>query len=161
LETDHFLYLFEAVTVGSAAGVLFSRNLFNSVLLFLTAMLGVACIFATIGANFIFIAQIAIYGGGISVLMLFTIMMAGNSSDAGKRIWNLKAAILPAILLNILLVKIFNAPLKPFLPAATSVQEIGHQLADNYIFVFEYSTILLLVALIGSMLISTQKNKAS
>jgi NADH:ubiquinone oxidoreductase subunit 6 (subunit J) len=39
--------------------------------------------------------------------------------------------------------------------------EIGEQLSGNYIFVFEYSTILLLVALVGSMIIATQKNNGS
>lgn len=161
METDLFLYLCEAVTISAAAGLLFSRNLFNSVLLFLAASLGVAGVFAALGGTFVFIAQIAIYGGGISVLMLFTVMMTRNTTAPESIDLNPKTLILPAILLALMVIKINRQAFSEGTRTEVTAYEIGEQLSGNYIFVFEYSTILLLVALVGSMIVATQKNNAS
>ena len=151
------IYLCEAVTISAAGGLLFSRNLFNSVLLFLTAMLGIAGIFAGLGGTFVFIAQIAIYGGGISVLMLFTVMMTRSSNETESNEVNLKTLILPALLLALMVIKIKQQKFSLSTTVEVSTQDIGQQLAGPYLFVFEYSTILLLVALVGSMIVATQK----
>ena len=161
METDLFLYLCEAVTISAAAGLLFSRNLFNSVLLFLVASLGIAGVFAGLGGTFVFIAQVAIYGGGISVLMLFTVMMTRNTAASESIDLNLKTLILPSILLALMVIKINRQTFTEGIKTEVTAYEIGQQLSGNYIFVFEYSTILLLVALVGAMIIATQKNNAS
>ena len=150
------IYLCEAVTISAAGGLLFSRNLFNTVLLFLTAMLGIAGIFAGLGGTFVLIAQIAIYGGGISVLMLFTVMMTRNNETEGYEV-NFKTLILPALLLALMVIKIKHQKFALYTTGEVSTQDIGQQLAGSYLFVFEYSTILLLVALVGSMIVATQK----
>ena len=67
-------------------------------------MLGIAGIFAGLGGTFVFIAQIAIYGGGISVLMLFTVMMTRNNETEGYEV-NFKTLILPALLLALMVIK--------------------------------------------------------
>ena len=70
-----FFYLFAAVTVASAAMVIFSRNPVHSVLFLILAFVNAAGLFVLIGAEFIALILIIVYVGAVAVLFLFVVMM--------------------------------------------------------------------------------------
>ena len=70
-----FFYLFAAVTVASAAMVIFSRNPVHSVLFLILAFVNAAGLFVLIGAEFLALILIIVYVGAVAVLFLFVVMM--------------------------------------------------------------------------------------
>ncbi len=67
-----------AVTIGGAAGVIAARNVFVAALWLVLSFLGVAGLYALLGADFLAATQVLIYVGAISVLILFAIMLTHN-----------------------------------------------------------------------------------
>ena len=66
------------VTIGGAAGVIAARNVFVAALWLVLSFLGVAGLYALLGADFLAATQVLIYVGAISVLILFAIMLTHN-----------------------------------------------------------------------------------
>lgn len=140
----------------SAAGILFSKNIFISVMLLLTCCLGIAGIFGALGAPYMLIAQIAVYGGGIVVLFLFAIMIAGKDFSSLHPEWSIKGILPPALLFAFLLRHLPDAG-KIQIADTYSAEKTGKLIEDSYLFPFELSGVLLLVALIAAISISIQK----
>lgn len=70
--------LVTAVTLGGAIGVVAARNVFVSALWLVLSFIGVAGLYALLGADFLAATQVLIYVGAISVLILFAIMLTHN-----------------------------------------------------------------------------------
>ena len=154
---EGFLLFCEVATILCATGILFSKSVFNSTLLFLSSCLGIAGVFYALDATYLFVAQIAVYGGGIVVLFLFAIMIAGRKEHKASREWSFTGLIPPALLLYLLVSRVeFSTP-DQSQPIKYSAAKTGELLSESYLFPFELSGVLLLVALIGAILISLQK----
>ena len=81
-------WVLSGVTVASALLVLLARNLLHSLVFLVITFLGMAGLFITLSADFIAVAQILIYAGSISVLMVFAVMLtppASRHSEPTKR----------------------------------------------------------------------------
>ena len=74
-------YSLSAVTILSALAVVLLRNVLHSSLFLGLALAGVAGIFASLGADFLFAMQILIYVSGVAVLVVFVVMRAGRASE--------------------------------------------------------------------------------
>src|SRR5512135_2213903 len=74
-------YLFAALTVGSAAVVVFSRSLIYSIFGLLFTFFGVAALYVLLGADFLAATQMVIYVGGVLVLLLFGVMLTHKLYD--------------------------------------------------------------------------------
>lgn len=147
------------VSCVSAAGIIFSRNVFTSVMLLLTCCLALAGVFGTLGAPYLLIAQIAVYGGGVVVLFLFAIMIAGKKYIKTGQYWSFKGLIPPLLLLTFLIQHLPESKSdQKFLYTA---EQTGKLLASSYLFPFELSGVLLLVALIAAISISIQKPESN
>src|SRR5271166_5253865 len=79
--SDFLWYGLAALTVGSAAGVAFSRNIIYSAFSLLGTFLGVAAMYIYLAAPFIAVTQILIYIGGVLVLILFAVMLTSHIRD--------------------------------------------------------------------------------
>ena len=78
-------WMLAAVTLVAAGGVLVSRNLLHAVLFLILAFIGVAGHFVLLSAEFLAMAQVIIYVGAISVLVLFAILLTPRASrDNGE-----------------------------------------------------------------------------
>src|SRR5262249_62151519 len=94
---DAVFYLIAAVTVVSAAGVAFSRNIVYSAFAVMGAFMGVAGLYVLLAADFVAVIQVLIYVGGILVLTLFAVMLTHRIGDV--RISNRSVGRLPAMLI--------------------------------------------------------------
>ena len=155
------ILLCEAIAITAAIAVLFGRSVFKSVLFFLTASLSVAALFALQGATYLFISQLALYGGGIAVVMLFAVVIAGDHNSAGIEKPGLTGFIPPVALLVFLCSRIFRE--EPTLPEPVEMTAsvTGQALAGNYLAAFEFSGVLLVVALVAAVMIAIQKRDAA
>lgn len=151
------LILCELTAITAALCMLFSRNMFNTVLLFLMAMLSVAGIFGLLGATYLFIVQLAVYGGGLAVLMLFAVMITGRKNARPAPLRTRITGIIPplAILIFLVLQPIGNNR-KPG-PTTEDTLQAGIWLSGDFSLPFALSAILLIVALVGAIVIVIQK----
>jgi len=154
---DRLLITCEIAAVLSAVGIIFSRSVFISVMLFLVCCLSIAGIFGVLNAPFLLIAQIAVYAGGIAVLFLFAVMLSGKSEVTSVPKLSLAGVIPPIVLLWFLVRHLDALTSKPSTSPEFTAGYAGSVIANDFIFPFELSGVLLLVSLIAAIFISVQK----
>jgi NADH-quinone oxidoreductase subunit J len=157
-------YFFSALTIVSAAIVVFARNLIRSAFALLFTFFGVAALYVFAGADFLAAVQMVIYVGGILVLLLFGVMLTHTLYDL-----NLKAEIFqfwPAIAAVLALFAVLTTfmlrarwPVSKQQPAVQTTAAIGELLMKDYILPFEIASLLLLIALIGAAMIVRRKSE--
>jgi len=157
---DIIFYAFAAITLISAMVVVFSRNVIYSAFSLLFTFLGVAGLYVLLQADFLAIAQIMIYVGGILVLLIFGVMLTNKVTDVDIRsgtIHTLPGTIIVAVLLGTLArIMIGTAwSVKPEGAAAeTTARSLGELLMGSFLLPFETAAVLLLVAVMGAALIA-------
>lgn len=153
------------MTLVSAAGVAFSRNILYSSFSLLGAFLGVAGLYVFLSADFLAVAQLLIYVGGILVLILFAVML--TSSIERVQVSNRTLGALPATLATVattalLLFVAIAAPWKG-LGATPEMQPTAERLGDlflsRYLLPFEIASVVLLAVLIGSVVVARKEIK--
>ena len=156
-------YCFAVLTVGSAAVVVFSRNLIRSAFALLFTFFGVAALYAFLGADFLAAAQMVIYVGGILVLLLFGVMLTHKLYDL-----NLKSEAYQLVPAIVVVLAVFCV-LATFMlrtqwraagqnAATPTTAAIGELLMRDYILPFEAASILLLIALIGAAMLVRRRS---
>jgi NADH-quinone oxidoreductase subunit J len=149
-------YIFAALTVLSAAFVVFSKNVIYSAFSLLFTFFGVAALYVFLSADFIAVTQVVVYVGGILVLLLFGVMFTNTIMST-----ELKADVLhfvPGVILTVMLiVGMLYAfyTTGDWMPghiqlSGSVVERIGIETMSRYMLPFEMASILLLVALIGA-----------
>lgn len=148
-------YTLAAVTLVSAAAVVRLRNVLHSALFLGLSLAGVAGLFASLGADFLFAAQILVYVSGIAVLVLFVVLLAGRHSELHLRQTNKQW--LPALAIAGTALWALSRVARPFqgFMAPTEGQPtarlIGSLLMGEYAVPFELISLILIAALIGAI----------
>jgi NADH:ubiquinone oxidoreductase subunit 6 (subunit J) len=148
-------YSLTAVTLLAALGVVLMRNAVHSSLMLGLSLAGVAGLYASLGADFLFGAQIMVYVSGIAVLIMFVVMLLGRASDLHLRQVNDRwlAALLVCGVASGGLFKI--ARLFEGRPAAAapapSTRAIGKLMLGEWLLPFELISLVLLAALLGAV----------
>jgi NADH:ubiquinone oxidoreductase subunit 6 (subunit J) len=163
-------YVFAALTIVSGVFILFTKNVLYAGFALLSTFLGVAVLYIFAGADFLAIAQIMIYVGGVLVLILFGIMLtnriAGQSYIVSEN-RNLVAGIVGGGgLLVILIAGIIKAKFTDlsWIQSAvrnekvkiTTLGKIGENLMTDFVLPFEVAGLILMVALMGAAFIASQ-----
>jgi len=149
-------WLLAALTVGAALGVIAVRDLIRALVLLITSFLGVAGLFITLSADFVAVAQVLIYAGAISVLLIFAIMLTPLASRDNAETFLQVPGLLLAGLVTFTI---------GFISLQTdwSIAErggfdetasaIGEALLSKYVLPFEMASVLLLVAMLGAIVL--------
>ncbi|HUF37103.1 MAG TPA: NADH-quinone oxidoreductase subunit J [Anaerolineales bacterium] len=160
-------YILAAVAVGAALGMLFSKSAIYSALFLILNFAVVAVFYLILGAPFIAMAQVTIYAGAIMVLFVFVIMLIGTEQLAreDRLIWQKPLAWILVVLFifagayQLLLVGITDRVAVAFPGDFGSPVEIGEVLFSKYLLPFEVTSVLLLVAMIGAIVLTKGKRK--
>lgn len=164
-------YLFAAIAVVAALGVVVQKNPMYGAISLLVAFLAVAVLFVLREAEFLAVVQVFVYGGGIMVLFLFVIMLVNlHRLEESRTFWRQSPA---AIVLALLLVAGFGylflhvAFEPPFAhpEAFKSVagadlgnsQAVSWSLYRDYLLPFEVASLFLLVAMIGAVVLGRRE----
>lgn len=157
-------WVFYSFLIFFLAGLLtiaLTRNLLYAVWAFLLVLLCIVVFYAFLGADFVATTQLMIYVGGILVLLIFALMMAGKTNQEKpiillKNKQNTAAALIVLFLALIFGKEILQLPLKTHteLGAEPTTSPIAVLLFTKYVFAFEIAGILLLVALLGAALVA-------
>ena len=152
------------VTLGCALVVVASRNLFHSAIFLAFSFVGVAGVYLMLQAEFLAGIQILIYVGAIVTLIIFAIMVSRDLGDPNARSSNRQwgaSAITAGLILIVLVVVLLRAqwPMAAtVMPSGTLIADLGAAMvSSNYVLPFEVVSVLLLVALIGSVLIARER----
>jgi NADH-quinone oxidoreductase subunit J len=160
-------YFFAALAVVSAILVVTRRNVVQSAIFLITALLATAGIFLQLHAEFLFIVQVILYAGGIMVLFVFVIMLINMDVNLHQIQWNrqwwlgfLLAIVVGAELTIAIAVGRSQISLGEPVPVSAlepSTQLVGRVLFTEYMLPFEIASILLLVAMIGAVVMAKKK----
>jgi NADH-quinone oxidoreductase subunit J len=148
--------LIAVVAVGSALGLVLRRNAIHGALLLVVNLGSIAALYLMMGFEFLAFAQVIIYAGAIMVLFVFaTMVLIPGKEESGpdpRRRWRVLAAPLGAILmveLGMVLAARTAAPARPASAAAGGAEAIGRLLFTDYLLPFELTSVLLLAAMVG------------
>jgi len=145
-------------------GVITSRQPIRSVLSLVVVLLALSVLFLLLSAQFVFVVQIIVYAGAVMVLFLFVIALLGPARELarGRLRWQgwLATVFVIAMLIvmwAMLTATQFRQPEKADLSFFGTVQAIGVGLFTDYLYPFELTSILLLVAAIGAIYLSRKR----
>jgi len=164
-------YLLAAVTVAAAFGVISGRNPVHAVLFLILAFFSAAGLFVLLGAEFLAMLLVVVYVGAVAVLFLFVVMMLDidfAALRAGFAKYLPLGGVLAAVLIFEMLVVTYSVsqkgatagmvPLDPS-PVVTNTEAIGNVLYTDYIYFFQASGLVLLVAMIGAIVLTLRHRK--
>ncbi len=162
---------FMVLTLASALVVLLTKNVLYAAFSLLGTFLGVSALYVLAGADFLAVAQILVYVGGVLVLLIFGVMLTnqqGNKSRGRNDITTESSnrALGVFVMLGFSATLLYTFGRARFLtiqdnlfeavePTSTT-QTIGVELMTNYVLPFEVSGILLMAVLIGAAYLSTK-----
>ncbi len=148
--------LFAGMTVMAALAVATSKNVVHCGFGLLFSLLGVCAMYVFLGADFLAATQVIVYVGGILVLILFGVMMTHRitATDLKSELVQPVAALIAAVAILVLSVGMILEqvwPAKEHLdPITPTTHAFGVSFLTDYLFPFEFASVLLLVALIGA-----------
>lgn len=172
-----FFALAALLTVGCALGVLITKNIMHSCIYLLGTLVGVAGLYATLGADFVAVTQIMVYMGGVVILMLFAVMLTGGKDFVSRaqnllglapsmgNKWTYSVGLLVGLVFLLTTVKLIsgiteNVVTNPVSGDITStVNQLGHLLVKEHVLAFEISSVLLLGALVGAAIIARPRKQ--
>jgi NADH:ubiquinone oxidoreductase subunit 6 (subunit J) len=138
------------------------RNLIRAALALTTVLGGVALMYALLGADFLAVAQLAVYIGAIMVLIIFAIFMTPGQIDVpglagtGQRVGALLVSVAVGII-SVWVVIFTPWKLRDSLLTMPTAESIGGLLLTRYVLPFEIASLLLTVALIGAIVIAREE----
>ena len=151
------------LTLGGGLGVVATRNVVHASLALLLSLLAVAGIYLVLFAEFLAIVQVLIYGGAITIVLLFAIMLTRTAEYpriADNRQWPLAAVA--AVSTLVVLAGAFwtktSAGTEPHSPALT---DLANSLFTRWAIPFEVASLVLLVALIGAIIIARESEEGN
>jgi len=163
---DAILFLiFAAIAVACAVNLVLQRHPIASALSLIGVMASLAVLFLLLGGEFIAMAQLIVYAGAIMVLFVFVIMLlnAGTEHRAKRKLWAAYAGLpllagLIAIVTYVVHIAYTGGETVRF-GAFTqgTAQEIGINLFKNYVLPFEITSVLVLIAILGAIVLARKE----
>ncbi|AXH15877.1 NADH-quinone oxidoreductase subunit J [Malaciobacter mytili] len=163
--TDIVFIALSLFAIAGAVAMLVNKKPLNSALGLLITMLSIAGLFALLSASFLFMVQIIVYAGAIMTLILFILMFLNIKDeelpDEPKKYMFIGLGAALMIPLNVLILKAVsklpNADLSIVEGDFGDIKPVGITLYNNWLVSFELISILLLVALVGSIVLAKRR----
>ncbi|HCS47768.1 MAG TPA: NADH-quinone oxidoreductase subunit J [Candidatus Aminicenantes bacterium] len=161
-----FLFsLLAILCVGGVLGLILSRNQAHSALFLVLAFASLGGLFGLLDAPFIAAVQIIIYAGAIMVLFIFVIMMINLEQGIApeRKRWTLGLSAVLAVFLLIELGLAVHGTLGALgRTGGESIgdpKELGRLLFTDYLYPFEITSVLIIAALVGAIVLVKKKEK--
>jgi NADH-quinone oxidoreductase subunit J len=167
-------YVFAVVAVLASLLVIAQRNPIYSVLLLIASFGALSGLYVLLDAPFVAVTQIIVYAGAIMVLFLFVVMLLNaphEETEHDEHVHPLKragpmrfgAALAAALIVELVWALNRGSGATGTFPAAgvTSVRAIGRSLFTDYAFPFEVTSVLILVAMVGAVVLARRESGPS
>ena len=153
------------ITLATAFLTIYSRNPIHSAIYLVICFFSIAGHYLLLKAQFLAIVHVIVYSGAIMILFLFTVMLMNlnKENEVHKpRVTRLGAIVLFCLMCLVLIAIFVNS--KPIVGEYVttgedyqSIKVLGKVLLNEYMVPFEFASVLLLVAMIGSVLLSKKE----
>ncbi len=161
---DYLFYIFAGVAVAGALTVILQRRPIYSALALIVVMASLAVIYLLLGAEFMAAIQVIVYAGAIMVVFVFVIMLlnAGREEASRKSLLtrSLGLPVLGIFIVLMILVLVTEFPdsklsLSGSFPG--SAHSIGRLLFRDYVLPFEITSLLILIAILGAIVLARRE----
>jgi len=158
-----FFYLYAAIALAGAVGLVIARNLVHAVMSLFATLLAVAMLYMLLGSQFLAAMQLFIYGGAVTVLVLFVLMLTKAEPEKAA------ASRRTVRTVSLVLCGVFFAALTYILGthtwevAASHTQDtasLAEILFSRYALPFELAGLALTIALIGAIVLAREDDVA-
>jgi NADH-quinone oxidoreductase subunit J len=166
-----------AIVLGGALGVILNSNPVHAALSLVATLFGIAVLFVAQEAHFLAAVQVIVYAGAIVVLFLFVLMLLGvdRAEDlsiepiavqrVGAAIVGLGILLLSVIALASTSFEATGAPAPADAPnrvteGIADIDQLGESLFTDYLFAFEITSVLLVIAVVGAVVLSRRVRRA-
>ena len=170
-----FFYFFSTIVVFSALMVTVSRNTVYSVFFLILVFVNVSILFIMIGAEFLGMIMLIVYVGAVAVLFLFVVMMLNVNEKTTKHITrkgfinNISVGSIVGLIIFLeLIIVIGGWKYKDNFISLSALQinqetsntnALGNVLYTDYIYLFQISGMILLIAMIGAITLTFKKKE--
>jgi NADH-quinone oxidoreductase subunit J len=163
-----FFYLMAAFVLYSAYFVVTARNLFRCAIGLAAVLIGIAGVYLLMDAQFLSAVQVAVYVGGVVVLVVFAVLMVSDVTQKEYLRAPFSRSVMAAVIAELLLMVVaIAAALQGFgtarpAPASASVRDIGHALLETgpggFALPFEVISLVLVAALVGACTVAGERD---
>ncbi|MGA8203730.1 MAG: NADH-quinone oxidoreductase subunit J [Woeseiaceae bacterium] len=161
-------YLFSAVLIGAAVGVVFARNPVHAVMFLVLAFFQSAMLWILAQAEFLGIVLVLVYVGAVMVLFLFVVMMLDVNVEAVKRSLTRYAplGIVVALVMAVELVQLIwgrgsvkeaGVAFAPYPEGYSNTRALGSVLYTQHVYAFEIAAVILLLAIVAAITLTMRK----
>ncbi len=154
-------WLAAVVALAGGFGVIVSRQPIRSVLSLVMVMLALSVLFLVLSAQFVFAVQVIVYAGAVMVLFLFVVALLGpvrEDRPVGMRFQWWLSLLVAAVFFFFLWSELkgirYHAPFPGDINLLGTVQSIGLGLFTTFLYPFELTSVLLLIAAVGAIYLS-------
>jgi NADH-quinone oxidoreductase subunit J len=158
-------FVLAAVAVLGAVSLIVQRHPIHSALSLIVVMVALAGLYLLLGAEFVAAVQIIVYGGAIMVLFVFVIMLLNAGEEERTNFSKLATyAGIPLAVATTGLIAAAIVSSKTSLPAAatsdtlTSTRALSNLLFKDFVYPFELTSFLILVAILGAIVLAQREN---
>lgn len=159
-------FLLAIICIGAVLGMIISKDQAYNALFLIVAFVCTGGLFGLLDAPFIAAVQIIIYAGAIMILFIFVVMMINlrKGLEPEKKKWTLYFAVIVAAVLVLELVLTLKGALEP--AGSSAVAELGNPtdlgrlLFTKYLYPFEITSILIIAALVGAIVLVKKRDRA-
>ncbi len=167
-------YVFAAITVLGSLAVVIQKNPVYSLVSLVGAFFGLSGLYVLLEAPFVAVVQIIVYAGAIMVLFLFVVMVLNVPRedaaewDRAHPLYRPMAVRVGAVLALLLALELgwalsrtsgLSVGVGDERPGVSSVAELGRVLFTDYMFAFEVTSILIIAAMIGAVVLARKREE--
>jgi NADH-quinone oxidoreductase subunit J len=158
---------FGAVCVGGAVNLLAQRHPINSALSLIAVMAALAGEYLLLGAEFVAAVQVIVYAGAIMVLFVFVIMLlnAGEEEETkGSRvalIFGVPGVLIASVLMAWVVLRRSDTEAVPIGALPGHPTDIAQLLFHDYLLPFEVTSVLILIAIMGAVVLASRPESPS
>lgn len=158
-------WVLSLLIIGTALGVVMSKNLVHSALLLTACFIGVGMLYITLEADFLGAVEFMTYSGGVAVLIVMGVMLTHKGEGIPSNPFNgreLLAAALAVIFAAVmgLVLNFVQLPASDGFSSADTVGDLADMMLSTYILPFEIAAVLLLAALLGAIILAKGDGEA-
>lgn len=163
-------FVLATLAVLGAVSLILQRHPIHSALSLIVVMVSLAGLYLLLGAEFVAAVQIIVYGGAIMVLFVFVIMLLNAAPEERTDISKIAHAgvILPLVAALSAFLAVTIARGTQFMHAAdrapgqglvlTDTRALSHMLFTDFVYPFELTSFLILVAILGAVVLAQREN---
>ncbi|MED4403890.1 NADH-quinone oxidoreductase subunit J [Metabacillus fastidiosus] len=154
--------IFAVIAIYGGLFMIMTKKVVHMIISLVFTFISIACLYILLLAEFVAVVQILIYSGAITIMMLFGIMLTKHKDETKKKI-NWKKNVLVFISIVTFGIVVFLGIYKldfgtvPQALHENNTEQIGMSLYSHYIIPFELTSVILLVALIGAIILARKE----